>query len=171
MAKVNSQGGGARLMCDTDGACETVSRVVSAVDVPVTVKMRRGIDDSAESRDHFFTILDGAFAAGIAAVTVHGRTVQQRYVGRSSWDFLKEVKRHVGERVILGSGDLFSAQDCLDMIQQTGVDGVTVARGAIGNPWIFQQAHALLNGEPLPPAPLLLLHEHAPDQELSLIHI
>ena len=151
-------------------ALEILKRTRQAVpeSIPVTVKMRRGIDDSAESRDHFFTILDGAFAAGIAAVTVHGRTVQQRYVGRSSWNFLKEVKRHVGARVILGSGDLFSAQDCLDMMQQTGVDGVTVARGAIGNPWIFQQAHALLHGEPLPPAPTLHEQREVMERHYSL---
>jgi nifR3 family TIM-barrel protein len=131
------------------------TRAMVPAHLPVTVKMRRGIDDSQESRDKFFTILDGAFAAGVAAITVHGRTVQQRYVGPSRWQFLTEVKRHVGKRVILGSGDLFSAQACLDMLRETGVDGVTVARGAIGNPWIFQQCHALAAGLPLPEPPRL----------------
>ncbi|MAV36728.1 MAG: tRNA-dihydrouridine synthase [Planctomycetaceae bacterium] len=151
-------------------ALEILRRTRAAVPdaIPVTVKMRRGIDDSAESRDHFFTILDGAFAAGIAAVTVHGRTVQQRYVGRSSWSFLREVKQHAGDRVILGSGDLFSAGDCLAMIEQTGVDGVTVARGAIGNPWIFQQAQALLHGEPLPAAPSLLEQRQVMEKHYQL---
>lgn len=121
--------------------------------LPVTVKMRRGIDDSQESRDHFFQILDGAFQLGVAAVTVHGRTVEQRYIGPSRWDFLKEVKQHVGGRTILGSGDLFTAEDCLNMLVQTGVDGVTAARGSIGNPWIFQQARALAEGLPKPPPP------------------
>ncbi|MEZ6090741.1 MAG: tRNA-dihydrouridine synthase [Pirellulaceae bacterium] len=121
--------------------------------LPVTVKMRRGIDDSQESRDNFFKIIDGAFAAGVAAVTVHGRTVQQRYIGPSRWSFLREVKQHVGQRTILGSGDLFSADDCLRMIRETGIDGVTVARGAIGNPWIFSQARALAEGKPLLPPP------------------
>ncbi|MFP6671685.1 MAG: tRNA-dihydrouridine synthase [Pirellulaceae bacterium] len=133
--------------------------------IPVTVKMRRGIDDSPESRDNFFQILDGAFQLGVAAITVHGRTVEQRYVGASRWEFLKEVKEHAGERTILGSGDLFRAQDCLDMIAQTGVDGVTVARGAIGNPWIFAQARALADGQSLPEPPSLfeqrdVLREH-----------
>jgi len=133
--------------------------------IPVTVKMRRGIDDSAESRDNFFQILDGAFQIGVAAITVHGRTVEQRYVGASRWEFLKEVKQHAGQRTILGSGDLFTAQDCLDMISQTGVDGVTVARGAIGNPWIFAQARALADGQSLPEPPSLfeqrdVLREH-----------
>lgn len=140
-----------------DIALEIVSRVRDAVppETPVTVKMRRGIDDTPESRDKFFTIFDGAFARGIAAATVHGRTVEQRYVGPSRWSFLRDVKRHAGDRIILGSGDLFTAADCLNMIQETGVDGVTAARGAIGNPWIFQQAMALANGEPLPPPPTL----------------
>lgn len=121
--------------------------------VPVSVKMRRGIDDSPESRENFFRILEGAFEAGIAAVTVHGRTVEQRYVGQSSWDFLREVKQFLGRRTMLGSGDLFTPQDCLRMIEYTGVDGVTVARGAIGNPWIFAQCRALAAGEPLPDPP------------------
>jgi tRNA-dihydrouridine synthase B len=139
-------------------ALEIIRRTRDAVppQIPVTVKMRRGIDDSAESRERFFTILDGAFAAGVAAITVHGRTVMQRYIGPSRWSFLTEVKRHVGsQRTILGSGDLFTPHDCLEMIRQTGVDGVTVARGAIGNPWIFSQARALAEGKPLPSPPSL----------------
>jgi nifR3 family TIM-barrel protein len=139
-----------------DVALEIVRRTREAVaaDIPVTVKMRRGIDDSTESRDKFFTILDGAFAAGVAGVTVHGRTVVQRYIGPSRWEFLADVKRHVGAaKTILGSGDLFSAQDCIEMMRRTGVDGVTVARGAIGNPWIFSQCRALAMGEALPAPP------------------
>ena len=140
-----------------DVALEIIRRTREVVpdSIPVTVKMRRGIDDSEESRDHFFEILEGAFEAGLAAATIHGRTVKQRYVGPSRWEFLKEVKQTVGDQVILGSGELFTAQDCLDMMEQTGVDGVTVARGAIGNPWIFQQALALMAGEPLPEPPTL----------------
>ena len=140
-----------------DVAIEIIHRTRDAVPpaIPVTLKMRRGIDDSTVSRDKFFTILDGAFDAGVAAVTVHGRTVEQRYVGPSRWSFLREVKRHVGRRTILGSGDLFSAHDCAKMLQQTGVDGVTVARGAIGNPWIFRQARALAAGDSVPAPPTL----------------
>lgn len=120
---------------------------------PITVKMRRGMDDSPESERHFFEILDGAMAVGVAAVTVHGRTVKQRYIGPSRWEFLARVKRHVGDRIVLGSGDLFSAEDCIRMMAATGVDGVTVARGCIGNPWLFREARALLAGEPLPEPP------------------
>lgn len=148
-------------------ALEIVQRTRDMVpsEIPVTVKMRRGLDDSAESRDNFFTILDGAFASGVAAVTVHPRTVRQRYVGPSRWEFLREVKQHVGDRTILGSGDLFTAQDCLNMLRETGVDGVTVARGAIGNPWIFAWTRVLAGGKPLPAPPTLweqreLIDEH-----------
>ncbi|HRX78894.1 MAG TPA: tRNA-dihydrouridine synthase [Pirellulaceae bacterium] len=138
-------------------ALEIIQRTRDTVpaEIPVTVKMRRGIDDTEESRDNFFRILEGAFNIGVAGVTVHGRTVKQRYVGPSRWAFLKEVKQFVGDKIILGSGDLFTAQSCLDMIGQTGIDGVTVARGAIGNPWIFSQARALAAGKPLPAPPSL----------------
>ncbi len=138
-------------------ALEIVRRVREVVPahIPVTVKMRRGIDDSAESRDKFYEIFEGAYAAGVAAITVHGRTVKQRYSGPSQWEFLRELKAYAGTRVVLGSGDLFSAQACLDMIEFTGVDGVTVARGAIGNPWIFAQCRALAAGQPLPNPPTL----------------
>jgi nifR3 family TIM-barrel protein len=140
-----------------DVALEIVRRTRQAVppDIPVTLKMRRGIDDSALSRDRFFEILDGAFASGIAAITVHGRTVQQRYVGPSNWDFLRDVKRHAGDKTIIGSGDVFTANDCLAMLEQTRVDGVSVARGAIGNPWIFSQVRALASGLALPDPPTL----------------
>ncbi len=136
-------------------ALEIVRRVRDAVpaNIPVTVKMRRGIDDLAESRDKFYEIFDGAFALGVAAITVHGRSVLQRYVGPSSWEFLRELKEYAGDRVVLGSGDLFNAQACLDMMRYTGVDGVTIARGAIGNPWIFREVRALASGYPLPYPP------------------
>ena len=131
------------------------TRDIVPAHIPVTVKMRRGIDDTSESRDNFFTILDGAFELGVSAITVHGRTVKQKYIGPSRWEFLREVKQHVGDRIILGSGDLFTAQDCLDMMQQTCVDGVTIARGCIGNPWIFHEVRELAAGRPLPPPPSL----------------
>ncbi len=145
---------GGYLLGEPGNALEIVDRVVQACagDVPVTVKMRRGVDDSDEAERWFFEILDGAFERGITGVTVHGRSVAQRYVGPSRWEFLARVKRHLGDRLLLGSGDLFSPHDVLRMIEETGVDGVTVARGCIGNPWIFHQVRDLLAGrEPSPP--------------------
>jgi nifR3 family TIM-barrel protein len=136
-------------------AVEILQRVLEAVpsSIPVTVKMRRGLDDSEESREHFFRILEAASNMGIAAATIHGRTVEQKYVGPSRWDFLREVRRTFPRMTLLGSGDLFTAADCVRMLRETGMNGVTAARGAIGNPWIFGQAAALLRGEPLPAAP------------------
>jgi len=146
---------GGYLLGQVETALEIVSRVRTCVPphVPVTVKMRRGLDDTGESREKFYRIFDGAFERGVAAITVHGRTVEQKYVGPSRWAFLREVKRHAGARVVLGSGDLFTAQACVDMLRQTGVDGVTAARGAIGNPWIFGQARSLAAGLPMPDPP------------------
>ena len=136
-------------------AIEIVRRVRDAVpqETPVTVKMRRGLDDTQQSRDNFFRILEAAFELGVAAVTVHGRTVEQKYVGPSRLAFLKDVRQHFPNRTLLGSGDLFTAADCVRMLRDTGVDGVTAARGSIGNPWIFSQAAALLRGEPMPQPP------------------
>lgn len=144
---------GGFLLTEPESALAIVKAVIQAVGGrrPVTLKMRRGFDDSAESERNFFSILDGAFGLGAAAVTVHGRTVKQRYIGPSNWDFLARVKRHVGPATILGSGDLFSAQAAIQMMNETGVDGVTVARGAIGNPFIFRECRALLHGLEIPP--------------------
>lgn len=155
--KVLSRCRGGHHLGDPSRALDIVRRTRDSLPhrVPLTLKMRRGIDDSPRSRDNFFRILEGSLAAGVAAVTVHGRTVRQRYEGSSSWEFLAEVKRFAGAAVIIGSGDLFSAEDCLNMICETGVDAVSAARGAIGNPWIFSQARAVFAGRPLPPPPSL----------------
>ncbi len=140
--------------------------------VPVTLKMRRGMDDSPESERNFFRIFDAAWEAGLAAITVHGRTVEQKYVGPSRWEFLARVKRIAGDRTILGSGDLFTPEDIVRMFEQTGVDGVTVARGCIGNPWIFAETRALMAGRPLPEPPAVaeqgrVIRRHF---DLSLAH-
>lgn len=144
-------------------AVEIIRRVRDAVPpaIPVTVKLRAGIDDSAESREQFFSILSAAFDVGVAAATVHGRTVVQRYNGPSNRDFLREVKEQFPERTIFGSGDLFSAEACLSMLDETGVDGVSIARGAIGNPWIFGQARALARDGVVPPPPSVHEQAHA----------
>jgi tRNA-dihydrouridine synthase B len=135
---------------------------------PVTVKMRRGFDDSAESERNFFEILDGAFDLGVASVTVHGRTVEQRYVGPSNRDFLRRVKAHAGARTILGSGDVFAPEDVPDMMAATGVDGCWIARGAIGNPFIFREVRALLDGLPLPEPPSISEQRDALAEHLRL---
>ncbi len=153
--KVLGRGRGGFLLSQPQRALQIVRAVHGAVAgrCPVAIKVRRGWDDSAESERHFFEILDGAFEADVDAAIVHPGTVEQRYVGPSRWEFLGRVKRHVGDRVVLGTGDLFTARDVGRMLDETGVDGVTLARGCIGNPWLFGECRALLAGEPIPPPP------------------
>jgi tRNA-dihydrouridine synthase B len=161
---------GGYLLTDPVTALDIVKSVLDQVGGrrPVTVKMRRGFDDSAESERNFFEILDGAFDRGVASVTVHGRTVKQRYEGPSNRDFLARVKSHAGSRTILGSGDVFAPEDVPAMMNATGVDGCWVARGAIGNPFIFREVRALLDGRPLPPPPPIAEQRDAIEEHLRL---
>jgi tRNA-dihydrouridine synthase B len=152
--KVLGRSRGGALLSEPRRALEIVERVRAAVraEVPVTVKMRRGSDDSAQSEEMFWEILEGAFARGVAAVCVHGRTVEQRYIGPSQRSFLARVKERFADRVILGSGDLFHAHDVRALLSETGVDGAWIARGAIGAPWIFNEVRVLLEtGVTAPP--------------------
>lgn len=144
---------GGFLLSEPQNALAIVKAVIESVGGrrPVTLKMRRGFDNSVESERHFFEILDGAFGLGAAAVTVHARTVQQRYIGPSNWEFLTRVKRHAPRHTILGSGDLFTSAAVRRMMDETGVDGASVARGAIGNPFVFRECCALLQGLPISP--------------------
>jgi tRNA-dihydrouridine synthase len=102
-------------------------------------------DDGA---DAFWAIAEEAFAAGAAAITVHARSVEARYRGRADWDFLTEVKQRFPDRTVIGSGDVMTAQAALDLVSRTGVDAAAVARGALGNPWIFRQILDLVAGRP-----------------------
>ena len=148
---------GGYMLGHPDEALAIVRNVYDAVSdrVPVTVKMRRGMDDSPEAERNFYEIFNGAFEIGVSAITTHGRTVEQRYKGPSKWSFLSTLKKYAGDRIVLGSGDLFCAEDCIRMLEQTGVDGVTIARGCIGNPWIFRECEALLAGRPKPDPPTI----------------
>ena len=116
-----------------------------------TVSLRRGYDDSAESVERFDQIVEAAWSHGYAAIRVHGRTVDQKYAGRSRGDSIARVKARWPDKTILGSGDVFTAEDAVRMLRDTGVDIVWIARGAIGNPWIFDQAARLLAGETVRP--------------------
>ena len=148
------------------GAPKTALDIVQAVrknipeSVPLTLKLRKGFDDSPESRKHFFAILDGAADRGISGVTVHGRTVRQRYEGISDWEFIREVKQHLftknrADIAVIGSGDLFTADVCMRRLSESGIDGLALARGVIGNPWLFREVSALLRQEPMPATPSL----------------
>ena len=145
---------GGYLLSDPPVAKEILQLVRDAVpaEVPLTVKMRRAMDDSAESEAKFWEVLDFAFSVGVDAVCVHGRTVVQRYVGPSRRAFLKTVKDAYPQRTIIGSGDLFDADDVRALLDETGVDGAWIARGGIGAPWIFSAIeHLLRTGTAAPP--------------------
>ncbi|MCB9837967.1 MAG: tRNA-dihydrouridine synthase family protein [Phycisphaeraceae bacterium] len=152
--KISRKARGGHWLCQPEGAIGILRAVREAVpdDIPVTMKIRRGSDDSPQAERNFYTLFDAAYEIGIAWATVHGRTVEQKYVGPSNWGFLRELVRRRPDRVIFGSGDIWSAEDIFRMIEYTGVHAVSVARGCIGNPWIFRQARALMRGEtPRPP--------------------
>lgn len=148
VTKVVSGGEGSALMRTPELAERIVARIAEAVSVPVTVKFRKGWDESDVNAVEFARRME---AAGAAAVCVHGRTRQQFYRGKADWDVIARVKQAVNVPVI-GSGDIFSAADAKAMLERTGVDAVMVARGAQGNPWLFREIRALLDrGEVLPP--------------------
>jgi len=110
----------------------------------LTISLRRGFDDTAEAEDRFFKIMEEAWNLDFAAARVHARTVEQKYLGSAHWPFLARLKLAYPNRTIFGSGDVFTAEDAVRMLRETGVDMVWIARGAIGNPWIFKHAAELL---------------------------
>jgi tRNA-dihydrouridine synthase B len=152
VTKVVSKGEGSALMRTPELAAAIVERVVASCGLPVTVKCRKGWDSGEANVVEFAQAME---AAGASAITVHGRTRGQFYRGRADWDVIAQTKQAVSVPVI-GSGDVMSADDALAMLERTGVDAVTVARGAQGNPWIFREARALIDrGERLDrPTPL-----------------
>jgi tRNA-dihydrouridine synthase len=150
--KVGSARGGHMLM-DLSRGVSILRAVREALPASAvtTVSLRRAFDDSAESAECFEQTVEAVWALGYAAIRVHGRTVAQKYMGRSRPDFLRDLKARWPDRTILGSGDVFTAEDAVRMLRETGVDIVWIARGAIGNPWIFADAARLLRGEAIAP--------------------
>ena len=151
--KIKNKARGGHMLMDVPRAVSIVKAVRDALppSAVITVSLRRGFDDSNESRERFEQIMETIWSHDYAAVRVHARTVEQKYLGQSRWRFLREVKQHWPDKTILGSGDVFTAEDVLRMLNETGLDIVWIARGAIGNPWIFQHAAKLLKGEPISP--------------------
>lgn len=133
--KVVKNGEGSALMNQPKLVYEIVSKTVRAIRKPVTVKIRKGFDDT---RINAVEIARIAEQAGAAAVAVHGRTREQYYSGKADWDIIRQVKEAVSIPVI-GNGDVFSKESALSMRRETGCDGVMIARGAQGNPWIFSE--------------------------------
>lgn len=142
--KIVKNGEGSALLRQPESAYEIMAAVAAAVDLPVTVKIRKGWDDKSVNAVQMARLAE---RAGIAAIAVHGRTREQFYSGQADWGIICEVKQSVGIPVI-GNGDVRSPQDAAQMLAQTNCDAIMIGRGSQGNPWLFKQvAHYLATGE------------------------
>ena len=147
--KVVKNGEGSALMKNPKLVYEIVSSMVKAIEKPVTVKIRKGFDDDHVNAVEIAKIIE---EAGAAAVAVHGRTREQYYSGKADWDIIRQVKEAVSIPVI-GNGDVTSPEKADELVRYTGCDGVMIARGAQGNPWIFSQMCAWEETGEVPPRP------------------
>lgn len=159
--KIVKNGEGSALLKKLDVLYDVVSAMAGSAGKPVTAKIRMGFERGTDTAVETAKALE---AAGAAAVTVHGRTREQYYEGKANWDVIADVKKSVGIPVI-GNGDVMSGSDAVSMMERTGCDAVMIARGAMGNPWIFRDAKCLWeHGErPEPPTDrerLAMLLEH-----------
>lgn len=142
MAKINGAGGGARLMCNIDSAVETAARVIDAVNLPVTVKMRLGWDS-----DHLTaaTLAAELEQVGVAAVTVHGRTRAQGFHGSVNRDAIADVVQAVSSMPVVANGDIRSVSDAVSMFLETGCHAIAIGRGSMLDPWIFQRLKTVVD--------------------------
>jgi len=147
--KIVKNGDGSALMKDPDKAMKIIEAIKKAIDKPVTIKIRKGWDKGSVNAVEYAKMAE---EAGVSAIGVHARTRVQMYSGKADWDIIRDVKRAVSVPV-LANGDIFSAEAAAKILKHTGADIAMVARGAMGDPWIFQQAKALLNGEEVPKHP------------------
>ncbi len=149
--KVSNSGDGSGLMRTPDLAARIVEAVIKGGGVPVTVKFRKGWDKGHVNCVEFAQLME---QAGASAVAVHGRTRVQMYSGVADWDCIREVKQAVSIPVI-ANGDVFGAKEAVRILKYTGADMAMIGRAAFGNPWIFQQCAAAIEGEEIPPLPPL----------------
>ena len=147
--KIVGNGEGSALMKNPKLVEEILSAMVRTLKKPVTVKIRKGFDDSSVNAVEIAKIAEGC---GVSAIAVHGRTREQYYSGKADWDIIRQVKEAVSIPVI-GNGDVFTPEDAKRMVEETGCDGIMVARGAKGNPWIFREIAEYLETGRKPPRP------------------
>ena len=146
---------GGYLLKEPDTVLDIFCRVREAVTCPVTMKLRTGYDSSEASHDRFYHIVDEASRQNVDALIIHARTVVQKFTGEVDWPLLSEIKRHFPKTTLIGSGDLFDPRTTVERLKTSKLDGLLIARGAIGNPWIYTALHAILKGGPAPPPPTL----------------
>ena len=147
--KIVNNGDGSALMRDPALAARVIEAVAKAVDVPVTVKFRKGWDEKSVNCVEFARMAE---AAGAAAITIHGRTRAQQYSGKADWDAIRAVKQAVSIPVF-ANGDVAEPADAVRILEYTGADAVMIGRGALGDPWIFERANALIETGVCPPLP------------------
>ena len=136
--KVTKDGSGSGMLKHPEIIGESLAEMISAVKIPVTIKIRVGIDESCINATQITKIAE---KAGAKAIFVHGRTRKQGYKGPSNWNHIKECVEVAGAIKVIGNGDIFKAMDAIDMIRQTSCDGVLVSRGTMGQPWIAQEIY------------------------------
>ena len=141
--KIVKNGDGSKLLKNLDLVFCIAKEVVKASKVPVTVKIRKGWNSKSVVAVEVAKLLE---EAGVSAITIHGRTREEYYLGKADWDIIKKVKESVKIPVI-GNGDIKTKEDALRMFEQTNVDGLMIGRGAIGNPWIFEEVINYLQGK------------------------
>ncbi len=151
--KVLRRGRGGDLLNHPDRAIEIVKAVRDSVRCPVLMKLRIGANHSAQAQDNFWEIVTRALEHGVDAFVIHGRTVSERFHGKADWDAVAAVKTRFPTATVIGSGDVFDPAAMAGLMKRTGLDGFVVARGAIGNPWIFRDLRCVWEGRPLPPPP------------------
>ena len=151
VGKIVKSGDGSALMKTPELAAKIVESVKKAVGVPVTVKFRKGWDNGSVNAVEFAKLME---QAGADAVAVHGRTRAQMYAGRADWDIIRAVREAVSIPVT-ANGDVFTPEDAAHILRYTGCELAMIGRGSFGNPWLFEQGQAVIEGKEPPPQPPL----------------